>query len=105
MRGMRPRIGGKLAALLFKPIATHEFLNVRAYVRHRGESGIYFLAEWLSNPLSVHLGPALFGLPYRFSEIEYQHRHQAGSLRALVTAPNDASRLAYHATIDSSATF
>src|ERR1700730_4842947 len=29
MRGMRPRIGGKLTELLFRPIATHGFLNVR----------------------------------------------------------------------------
>ncbi len=63
MRGMKPRMGGHLAALLLKPIATHEFLNVRTYVRHRGESGIYFLAEWLSNRLSVALGPLMFGLP------------------------------------------
>src|SRR5258706_16325811 len=47
LRNMRPRLGGKLAAFLFKPIATHEFLNVRAYVRHGGETGIYFFAEWL----------------------------------------------------------
>src|SRR5258708_3228276 len=66
MRDMRPRIGGRLAAWLLKPIATHEFLNVRTYVRHGGETGIYFLAEWLSNPLSVWLGPLTFGLPYRF---------------------------------------
>ena len=38
MRGMRPRIGGRLAAWLFRPIATHDFLNVRTYVRHRGET-------------------------------------------------------------------
>src|SRR5436309_13322726 len=38
MRGMRPRFGGSLGALLFKPIATHHFLNVRTYVRHRGEA-------------------------------------------------------------------
>ncbi len=43
MRGMRPRWGGSLGALLFKPIATHEFLNVRAYVKHQGEPGIFFL--------------------------------------------------------------
>ena len=42
MRGMRPRIGGRLGALLFKPIATHEFLNVRTYVKHRGETGHLF---------------------------------------------------------------
>jgi hypothetical protein len=38
MRDMHPRLGGKLGALLFKPIATHNFLNVRTYVKHQGES-------------------------------------------------------------------
>ena len=62
MQGMRLRVGGRLGRILFKPIATHEFLNVRAYVRHHGVPGIYFLAEWLANPLSVKLGP-----PMRYS--------------------------------------
>src|SRR6266404_7917790 len=31
--GMCPRLGGRVTALLLKPIATHEFLNVRTYVR------------------------------------------------------------------------
>ncbi|MBI3881156.1 MAG: DUF2071 domain-containing protein [Verrucomicrobia bacterium] len=53
LRGMRPAFGGRLGAWLMKPIATHHFLNVRAYVRHRGEPGIFFLAEWLSNRLAV----------------------------------------------------
>src|SRR5258705_9627134 len=42
MRGMRPCFGGKFAELLFRPIATHDFLNVRTYVRHGGGRGIYF---------------------------------------------------------------
>src|SRR2546423_6130153 len=46
---MRPRIGGKLGEWLLKPLATHEFLNIRNYVRHRDEPGIYFLAEGLYN--------------------------------------------------------
>jgi uncharacterized protein YqjF (DUF2071 family) len=71
--GMRPRIGGVIGKWLLKPIATHEFLNVRTYVRHNGEPGIFFLAEWLSNPLSVCLGPRSFGLPYRFGRIGYDH--------------------------------
>jgi len=70
---MRPRLGGRLGEWLFKPIASHEFLNVRTYVRHSGEPGIFFLAEWLSNRLSVKLGPRLFGLPYRFGHIRYEH--------------------------------
>src|SRR5262249_34894400 len=67
MRDLRPRFGGALGKWIFRPIATHQFLNVRTYVRHRGEPGIYFIAEWLSNPLSVRLGPGTFGLPYRFA--------------------------------------
>jgi uncharacterized protein YqjF (DUF2071 family) len=77
--GMRPRIGGRIGEWLFRPIANHEFLNVRTYVRHCGEPGIYFLAEWLSNPLSVRLGPRTFGLPYRFGHLVYDHA-RAGSL-------------------------
>jgi uncharacterized protein YqjF (DUF2071 family) len=70
---MRPRFGGRFTAWLLKPIATHDFLNVRTYVRVNGEAGIYFLAEWLSSRLSVVLGPAAFGLPYRFGRIDYNH--------------------------------
>ena len=36
MANMRPRVGGQLAAWLFKPIATHDFLNVRTYVERDG---------------------------------------------------------------------
>jgi len=85
LRRMRPRLGGRLAEWFFKPIATHEFLNVRTYVRHNGEPGIYFLAEWLPNPLSVHLGPRAFGLPYRFGKIEYRHEHERGELHGMVS--------------------
>jgi uncharacterized protein YqjF (DUF2071 family) len=83
---MRPRIGGRLSEWLFKPIATHEFLNVRTYVRHRGEPGIYFLAEWLSNPLSVRLGPRTFGLPYKFGRLIYAHARVRGEIRGRVEA-------------------
>jgi uncharacterized protein YqjF (DUF2071 family) len=90
---MRPRIGGRIGEWLFKPIATHEFLNVRTYVRHREETGIYFLAEWLANPLSVRLGPRTFGLPYRFGRIDYEHASSDGALHGTVEA--SGGRLAY----------
>jgi uncharacterized protein YqjF (DUF2071 family) len=83
MRRMRPRFGGRFTEWLFGPIATHEFLNVRTYVRHNGEPGIYFLAEWLANLLSVPLGPPTFGLPYRFGKIKYSHNFECGSLAEL----------------------
>jgi len=94
---MRPRIGGRIGEWLFKPIATHEFLNIRTYVRHRGEPGIYFLAEWLSNPLSVRLGPRTFGLPYRFGHLTYEHAPEGGSLRGTVDAAE--GRLAYEGKV------
>ncbi len=105
MRDMRPRVGGSLAALLFKPIATHEFLNVRTYVQHQEEPGIYFLAEWLSNPLSVRLGPKIFGLPYRFGHLQYHHEHESGRLHGLVTTRNPSARLEYDSKISPAALF
>jgi uncharacterized protein YqjF (DUF2071 family) len=91
---MRPRIGGRLGEWLFKPIASHEFLNVRTYVRHAGEPGIFFLAEWLSNPLSVRLGPRSFGLPY---QLKYAHAHDEGEIHGTVSGSE--GRLEYRATI------
>jgi uncharacterized protein len=92
---MRPRVGGRFGEWLFKPIASHEFLNVRTYVRHAGEPGIFFLAEWLSNPLSVRLGPPTFGLPYRFGQLRYAHARDDGEIRGTVAA--NEGRLEYRA--------
>jgi uncharacterized protein YqjF (DUF2071 family) len=86
LQRMRPRIGRRLGEWLFKPIATHEFLNVRTYVRQASERGIYFIAEWLSNPLSVRLGPRSFGLPYHFGRIDYNHAHDGEALRGCIQA-------------------
>jgi uncharacterized protein len=94
---MRPRLGGKLGEWIFKPIATHEFLNVRTYVHHRGETGIYFLAEWLSNPLSVRLGPRSFGLPYRFGRLGYDHARADKTLHGRVEARD--GELVYGGTV------
>jgi uncharacterized protein YqjF (DUF2071 family) len=82
LNAMRPRIASRVTGWLLKPISTHHFLNVRTYVRVNGETGIYFLAEWLSNRLSVILGPLAFGLPYRFGRIEYNHEPKLTSSNA-----------------------
>ncbi len=114
MRGLRPRRGGKVAALLFKPIATHRFLNVRTYVKHHGEPGIHFMTEWLDNPLSVLLGPPVFGLPYRFGRLIYDHDPESRTLRGCVTpgfmppghdATRNPSRFEFSAAINGPATF
>ena len=99
MRGMRPRFGGPVAAWLLKPIATHPFLNVRTYVRYGSEAGIYFLAEWLSNRLSVAIGPRAFGLPYRFGRIGYNY-NDAGELSGRVEEDAGGGALVFRAKLD-----
>ncbi len=99
MRGLRPRRGGRIIRTMFKPIATHEFLNVRAYVKHGGESGIYFLAEWLPNALSVLLGRPLFGLPYRLGQLNCDHQHEQGRIAGEVTSGCGRGKLRYHADV------
>ena len=99
IRGMRLNVGGPFTAWLTAPIATHEFLNVRTYIRRGNEAGIYFMAEWLPNRLSVLLGPRVFGLPYRLGGLEYDHNHQEGSLRGTITADDGAGVLRYIAQI------
>lgn len=96
MKEMRPRFGGRLAAWLLKPIGTHEFLNVRTYVKHEGEPGIYFLAEWLPNALSVLLGPAVFGLPYRLGKLRYDNGLDDGAVRGQITDSRSGRSIAYN---------
>lgn len=100
MRRMRLRRGGRAAALLTAPIASHPFLNVRTYVTHAGEPGIYFMTEWLPNRLSLLLGPPVFGLPYRLGRLGYEHRHEAGRIAGTVTAPGTPGALRYTAGFD-----
>ena len=70
-RRLRPTIGGRFTAFLSRPLAEHHFLNVRTYVHHAGEPGIFFLAEWIPNRLACFLGPLLYGLPYRLGTLNY----------------------------------
>ena len=105
MRNMRTRGGGKLAALCFRPIATHEFLNVRTYVRQGDEWGIHFLAEWLTSRLAVMLGPRTFGLPYRHGRIAYRYDFRNGRLSGCVTDIKRNGKLEYSASLDTPAIF
>jgi uncharacterized protein len=98
-RRLRPRLGGRLTAFLSRPLAEHHFLNVRTYVRHAGEAGIYFLAEWIPNRLACLLGPPLYGLPYRLGRLEY--RGKADGFEAIVRC--DTRQLHVHADFDGTA--
>ncbi len=70
---LRFAFGGRMTNWVGRWFANHEFLNVRTYVRPGGETGIFFLAEWVPKRVATWLGPPLFGLPYRFGRIEYEH--------------------------------
>jgi len=100
-----------------QPLHTHAFLNVRTYVRVGNMPGIYFLAEWLNNRLATMLGPILYGLPYRFGQLNYHHNPCNGSLRGQVTSlsspiancklpiANTLPNLRYHASLPTSAIY
>lgn len=105
LRRMRPRIGGRLGEWLFKPLATHELLNVRTYVRHDEQTGIHFLAEWLPNPLSVLFGPRTFALPYRLGRLRYEHHHEIGQVSGEVSDARRNGVLRYEACLPKAASF
>lgn len=99
-RHLRPRVGGRLAAILSAPLAGHEFLNVRTYVRHGGEQGIYFLCEWIPNRLATWLGPPLYGLPYRLGRLAYEYDRASGRCRHRIS--EGRANLAFDAAFDAS---
>lgn len=99
MRGMRPAVGGRLAALPFLPIATHSFLNVRTYVHHGDDRGIHFLAEWLDSRLATLLGPHTYGLPYRYGRLRYAREPGRGQLSFEVRPQGDGARLRFRAAV------
>ena len=84
---LRPTIGGKFAAWLSGPLATHPFLNVRTYVRRGEERGIFFLAEWIPNRLAVLIGPRLYGLPYHLGRLNYARNKKSGEMTRDVICP------------------
>ncbi len=95
MRHFRPCRQGSIGCLL-RPLLEQRFLNLRTYVRHGNEPGALFLWGWLSRPWCSPLASALFGLPYTFASIKYDHQIQAGQFRGLVT--QGTSHFAYTAT-------
>ena len=71
MRNMRLACAPSWLNRFFHPVREQRCLNVRTYVRHRGERGIHFITEWISNPLCVPVGSLLYGLPLRAGRHEF----------------------------------
>ena len=109
-RNVRPRftgglgrLGRRFAARCAKWVAEHAFLNLRTYVRHRGERGIYFLAEWIPNCLDRLIGPATYGVPYRLGRARYEYDFDGNPIGGEVTAGGQAFR--FDADVDPAAPF
>ena len=105
LQGMRLAFGGRLTSWIFRPMATHDFLNVRTYVRVEEEVGIHFLAEWVSNRLAVALGPRTFSLPYRLGKFSYHNDWRAGGLCGRVEDAGTRAAFAYQADLAVGASF
>ena len=103
LRDMHLACGGRLTSWVFRPVATHDFLNVRTYVRLGSEVGIHFLAEWVSNRLAVALGPRTFSLPYRYGRISYHNDWSAGELCGKVEDVRTGAAFAYQAHLEDGA--
>lgn len=70
LENMRLPWATRLSSMLLRSMSDHQFLNVRTYVKHGEEPGIFFIHEWLNNHLSVLLGAATFGLPYHHATFD-----------------------------------
>ena len=86
MERFRPLGTSRLWTSFRYPPREQRFLNVRTYVRHRGEAGALFLWGWLSRPFHLPLPDRPAGLPCSFADIVYDHRHESGALRGSVRA-------------------
>jgi uncharacterized protein YqjF (DUF2071 family) len=98
---LRPVIGGRITAMMSAPLAEHEFLNLRAYVRVNGEPAIYFISEWIPNRLAALIGPRMYGLPYRLGAV--RHEHAGNVKRGCVVAPG--GRFEYRAAMETTASY
>lgn len=97
IKKLRPALGGKMTALLCTPVAEHRYFNVRTYVRHGEEKGIYFITEWLSSWLSVFLGSLTYGLPYHLGDLNYQQDDD--KIFGKVSVPNLNGQFQYSAIL------
>jgi uncharacterized protein YqjF (DUF2071 family) len=98
MRRFRPHRGGALTKWLFLPAATNHFFNIRTYVRHHNEPGVYFITQLLSHPFCLLGRLPRLRLPWHWGRMDYQHAHETGRLTGQV-AGNQGTRLTYSATL------
>jgi uncharacterized protein len=104
MRRFRPNRGGKLGEWFFSPAARNSFLNIRAYVRHQGEPGVYFMTQWLSHSFCLLGRLPMLRLPWHLGRMRYDFRHEIGRLRGTINGLRGQS-LAISATLPAGSHF
>lgn len=100
---LRPIYGGSISRWLSTPLAEHEFLNLRTYVRHGRTRAIFFIAEWIPNRLATLIGPRTYGLPYRLGNLRYRGDLQKGLVGGKVRARG--MEFCFSGTLDSGCDF
>ena len=88
-----------------KPIATHQYFNVRSYVQHRNENGIYFIKEWISNFFCAFIGSRMYELPCHRGSLNYQYDHSSGQLTGSIIPGNIFGQYQYEMRIPKEARF
>lgn len=82
-RNFRLPVGGLLAHVVHF-LGSNLFCNLRTYVRVDGEPGVFFLTEWVPNPLGALAAPIYPGLRYRLARLQFER--EGGRVRRTVFA-------------------
>jgi uncharacterized protein YqjF (DUF2071 family) len=93
-RNFRLPVGGPLAHIVHF-IGSNLFCNVRTYVRVGEEPGVFFMTEWVPNPIGALFAPIYPGLRYRLARLQFERQGN----RALRTAFTQEGRLTLEAEI------
>lgn len=88
-----------LSKWLTKPIATQHYFNVRTYVRHGNEKGIYFVREWISNALCAFIGSKMYELPCHHGYLHYSQDKDSGELTGRILPKYMAGEYSYRMEI------
>ncbi|HZU14860.1 MAG TPA: DUF2071 domain-containing protein [Chloroflexota bacterium] len=89
---------GGMARRLIPGAGAARLCNLRTYVRAGDEGAVYFLREWISDPLASAVAPCVYGLPTVPAQIRYENDVTAGILFGQVAA--GADRLDVSARLD-----
>ncbi|MCB1122025.1 MAG: DUF2071 domain-containing protein [Verrucomicrobiae bacterium] len=82
---------GEWTRWMHHPISHHCFLNVRTYVKHRGEPGIYFIKEYVDSLPAIPAGRCIYGLPYVSASVAFDHRLLWGKAKGAVATRSGES--------------